>query len=399
MNFAETFRSRKLIIHGWYKKNLRDLPIRQTRDPYQTWVAEVILQQTRMDQGLPYIQDFLRTFPDVKALALASEDEVLRKWQGLGYYSRARNLHASAKHVQEHLGGIMPGNYQELLSLKGIGKYTAAAIASWCYNEPCAAVDGNVSRVIARLFGIEDAINSPAGEKKVLALAGELLDQANPGMHNQAMIEFGALQCVPRLPSCTDCPLAEACEANLQGSVDRIPIKIKNKKAVDRWFYYYMLKWDGQTILIQRGEKDIWAGLYELPLMECSEARTEEQIITEMLQEVLEGLTADGLPEDSGENLPGITPGITPGILQEGAPDFASDYAPDYAPARLEIGKLSEPVKHQLSHQTIHARFLQVELERLPRPLAEKWKVVALDHLDNYAMPRLIHRFLESSNF
>ncbi len=363
MNFAETFSSTKLIIHGWYEKNLRDLPMRQTRDPYRTWVAEVILQQTRMDQGLPYLQAFLRSFPDVKALASASEDEVLRMWQGLGYYSRARNLHASAKHVQEHLGGIMPGDYQGLLALKGVGKYTAAAIASWCYNEPCAAVDGNVSRVIARLFGIENAINSSPGEKQVFDLATGLLDHSDPGRHNQAMIEFGALQCVPVSPSCMECPLAERCEANLQMQVDRIPVKIKNKKPVDRWFYYYMINSGGRTILVPRRGKDIWTGLYELPMIECEGARTDEQIVQEML----------------------------PRVLQE------SD--PPYKRRPMGIGKLSEPVKHQLSHQTIHARFLQVEVDQLPHPLPENWQWVDLEQLDSYAMPRLIHRYLESSNF
>ncbi|MEA3461245.1 MAG: A/G-specific adenine glycosylase [Bacteroidota bacterium] len=354
MKFGETFSSTKLIIQGWYEKNLRDLPMRQTRDPYHTWVAEVIMQQTRIDQGLPYLADFLKAFPDVKALASAREDEVLRKWQGLGYYSRARNLHASARHVVEQLGGEMPGDYRGLLGLKGVGPYTAAAIASWCYNEPCAAVDGNVSRVIARLFGIEEAINAPAGEKQVQDLANVLLDRANPGRHNQAMIDFGAMQCVPVSPPCMDCPLSEECEANLQGRVDQIPVKIKNKKPVDRWFYYYMIRSDGNIILIQRGEKDIWAGLYELPSIETNGPRPDEEILQEILDQVR-------------------------------------------VPVR--IGKLSAPVRHQLSHQTIHARFLHVEVDLLPHPLPANWQCVALEQLDNFAMPRLILRHLESSNF
>jgi len=357
MNFGETFSSTKLIIHGWYEKNLRDLPMRLTRDPYRTWVAEVILQQTRMDQGLPYLLNFLKVFPNVKALASAREDEVLRKWQGLGYYSRARNLHASATYVAEQLGGLMPGDYKGLLALKGVGPYTAAAIASWCYNEPCAAVDGNVSRVIARLFGIEDAINSPSGKKQVHALANQLLDRSDPGRHNQAMIDFGALQCVPVSPCCVECPLSEQCEANLRGLVDRIPVKIKNKKPVDRWFYYYMINWDGKTVLIQRGGKDIWEGLFEPPMIECKESRTDKEIVQEML----------------------------PGILQKMQP--------------VQIGKLSAPIRHQLSHQTIYARFLQVEMDLLPHPLPENWHCVPLEQLDNYAMPRLIHRYLESTNF
>lgn len=361
MKFGETFSSTELIIRRWFEKNKRDLPMRHTRDPYATWVAEVILQQTRMDQGLPYLQEFLRYFPNVFALASAREDEVLRLWQGLGYYSRARNLHASARYVAEQLDGVMPGDYQGLLALKGIGKYTAAAIASWCYKEPCAAVDGNVSRVISRLFGIEDAINSPAGEKQVYALAAQLLDRADPGRHNQAMIDFGAMQCVPVSPGCPDCPLRKMCEANLQGCVDRIPVKIKSKKPVERWFYYYMINSGGETILIHREEKDIWAGLYELPMIESWGPWTDQEILQNML----------------------------PMILQEGDST--------YTRKPMKIGKLSAPLRHQLSHQTIHARFLQVEMDLMPHPLPEKWKCVPLNQLDNYAMPRLIHRYLESA--
>jgi len=351
------------IINEWYEKNKRDLPMRQTRDPYRTWVAEVILQQTRMDQGLPYLKELLLSFPDVKALAAAREDEVLRLWQGLGYYSRARNMHASARHVVEQLDGVMPGDYQGLLKLKGVGLYTAAAIASWCYNEPCAAVDGNVSRVIARLFGIEDAINTPTGEKKVYELASGLLDRSDPGRHNQALIEFGAMQCVPVSPSCSDCPLQEMCEANRLGRVDQIPFKLKNKKPVERWFYYYMILSGGETILIQRGKKDIWEGLYELPMIESGGPLSDEEIVQKMSAH----------------------------ILQE------SD--PEYIRRPVGIGELSTPVRHQLSHQTIHARFLQVQMDLLPHPLPEKWQSVPLEQLDRYAMPRLIHRYLESSNF
>jgi A/G-specific adenine glycosylase len=346
------------IIHGWYKKNKRDLPMRQTRDPYRTWVAEVILQQTRMDQGLPYLLEFLKSFPDVIALAAAHEDEVLRRWQGLGYYSRARNLHASARQVVEQLDGVMPGNYEGLLALKGIGKYTAAAIASWCYDEACAAVDGNVSRVIARLLGIETAINTPAGEKQVAAVARELLDASDPGTHNQAMIEFGALQCVPVSPSCGDCPLTELCEARQRNLVEQIPVKIRNKKPVERWFYFYWFTCGGETILCRRGKSDIWAGLYELPMIETEGPKTEAEILNGMLLSLL--------PEK--ENSRGT----------------------------VTLGTLSAPLRHQLTHQSIQARFLQVELEFLPHPLPEKWQLVPLETLDRYAMPRLIHRYLES---
>ena len=273
----------------------------------------------------------------------------------------------------------MPGSYKELLALKGVGPYTAAAIASWCYNEACAAVDGNVSRVIARLYGIEDAINSPVGEKQVHALATELLDRSDPGGHNQAMIEFGALQCVPVSPGCAECPLSEQCEANLQGQVDRIPVKIRNKKPVERWFYYFIIRRDGKILLSQRGGKDIWKGLYELPMVESSGSRTEQEIVQELL--------------------PGTLQKMQPGTLQEKQPGILQEVAPPYSRNAVNIVKLSAPVRHQLSHQTIHARFLEVDLDHMPPFLPENWQWVAQEQVDNYAMPRLIHRYLESSIF
>ncbi len=344
--------------------------MRQAHDPYRTWVGEIILQQTRMNQGLPYYRAFLESFPDVSTLAAAQEDDVLRLWQGLGYYSRARNVHASAIYIKEHLDGVMPGDYKGLLELKGVGPYTAAAIASWCYKEPKAAIDGNVSRFIARLFGIGLAINSPDGERQVQALANELLDPADPGIHNQAMIEFGALQCVPVSPSCLDCPLAKLCEANLKGLVGSIPVKIKKKKPVEKWFYYYWIRSGEECILIRRGKGNIWAGLYEFPMIETGGPQTDEEIVHLLLPRILTN----------------TEPGL---VLKEPERESFSDRS-------LGIGKLSVPLKHQLSHQTIHARFLQVKMEYLPDPLPENWQRVSLDQLDRYAMPRLIHRYLES---
>jgi A/G-specific adenine glycosylase len=189
-----------LIIRGWYKKNKRELPMRLTRDPYKIWVSEIIMQQTRINQGIPYYLRFIEAFPTVADLAAASEDSVLKLWQGLGYYSRARNLQGSARYIMEQLGGEIPGDYKGLLQLKGVGKYTAAAIASICYDEPKAAVDGNVSRVVARLYGVEDAVNSTTGARQIEALAQEMLDPKDPGTHNQAMIDFGAMLCVPSSP-------------------------------------------------------------------------------------------------------------------------------------------------------------------------------------------------------
>ncbi|MDF1575680.1 MAG: A/G-specific adenine glycosylase [Bacteroidales bacterium] len=353
-------------IRGWYEKNGRDLPMRSTRDPYRTWVAEVILQQTRMDQGLPYLKNFLEAFPDVRTLARAREDEVLRLWQGLGYYSRARHMHASARQVAEEMNGVMPADYQGLLALKGVGKYTAAAIASWCYKEPLAAVDGNVSRLIARLYGIGEAINTPAGERQIYALATELLEGSDPGEHNQAMIDFGALLCTPVSPRCQECPLSDRCHARLSGTVEQFPVKIRGKKPVNRWFYFYIMTSRGETILEKRGDSGIWRSLYQFPLAEYQAPQSD----SEMVQEI-EALYRGG---ESG--------------IQELSPTI-NQLSPT-------IRQLSPTIRHQLSHRTIHARFIHVELPSFGAGLPAGWIVVPVGQLDQYPVPRLIQRYLES---
>ena len=326
--------------------------MRLTRDPYRTWVAEVILQQTRMDQGLPYLERFLKAFPDVSSLASAHEEEVLKLWQGLGYYSRARNMQASARQVVEQMDGLMPGDYQGLLALKGVGKYTAAAIASWCYGEPKAAVDGNVSRLIARLYGIEEAINSPAGEKLVYGLAGDLLDHTDPGQHNQAMIDFGALLCTPLSPRCEVCPLVAHCQASLSGRVLEFPIKIKGKKPVSRWFYFYIMTSGGETILEKRGNTGIWRSLYQFPMSEYRAPRSEAEMV--------------------------------------------EDIQKFYSGGQVDVTGLSTPIRHQLSHRTIFARFIHLELPSLDSKLPAEWIIVPVGQIDQYPVPRLIHRYLES---
>jgi len=212
----------------WYLQNKRELPWRTTKDPYKIWLSEIILQQTRVAQGLPYYLKFIEKYPNVRALANADEQEVLRLWQGLGYYSRARNLHAAAKYVANELGGNFPDSYQKLKQLKGVGDYTAAAIASFAYQEKVAVVDGNVYRVLARLFGIEIDINSNEGKKTFSKLANELITQYQPDLHNQAMMEFGALHCTPANPNCMFCPFTTECEARLTQRQSVLPIKIKN---------------------------------------------------------------------------------------------------------------------------------------------------------------------------
>ena len=256
-------------LQVWYKSHHRDLPWRHTKDPYLIWLSEVILQQTRVDQGLPYYLKFTNAFPTIQDLANASQQEVLNLWQGLGYYSRGRNLHATAQQIAIEYNGVFPNSYEGLLRLKGVGPYTAAAIASFAYNQPHAVVDGNVFRVLSRYFGIGEAINSTEGKRMFEALANELLDVQNPALHNQAMMEFGALLCKPVAPQCEVCPVIETCSAFHSQKVTELPVKHKKINIKKRYFVYHVLTNRNKQIAFQRREhKDIWEGLFEFPLVE-----------------------------------------------------------------------------------------------------------------------------------
>lgn len=360
MKFGET-------IRRWFKKNRRELPWRLTSDPYNIWISEVILQQTRVDQGLAYYKRFIDAFPDVDSLAHAGENEVLKIWQGLGYYSRARNLHQTARDIMELREGQFPRTYDDMLELKGIGPYTAAAIASICFGEAKAVVDGNVSRVIARLYGVDEPINRPAGVKQIALLAQELMEVGmnehaytvhepsgtfDPGNHNQAMMEFGALQCLPVSPHCEECPLACHCNARLTGRVEQLPVKIPGKRPVDRWFNFYIITSDGETILEKRGDTDIWRSLYQFPMFESKAPRTEQEMLEEMQR-----------------------------IFNDRHVCFKG---------------FSDPIRHQLTHRTIHARFIHLEVSPLNSNLPLEWIIVPIDQIDQYPVPRLIHRYLES---
>ncbi|MFA5296823.1 MAG: A/G-specific adenine glycosylase [Lutibacter sp.] len=270
--------SKELIY--WYLRNKRNLPWRATTNPYSIWLSEIILQQTRVDQGMSYYFKFIKNFPTVFDLASASEEQVLKLWQGLGYYSRARNLHFSAKYIVNELNGNFPTTYQELIKLKGVGDYTASAIASICFNEPTAVVDGNVYRVLARYFGIEIAINTSAGISTFKELAQQLIDKKNPGTYNQAIMEFGALMCKPKNPDCNICPLNNSCFALSKSSVKDLPLKEKKVKVKKRYFNYIVIQSsDHKTKLVKR-EAGIWQNLYEFPLIETSSIIDEEQLIT-----------------------------------------------------------------------------------------------------------------------
>src|SRR5579863_1991901 len=272
MNFSDE-------VTGWYLKNKRQLPWRDTTDAYVIWLSEIILRQTRVEQGMPYFYRFLEKYPDVNSFAAASEDEILRMWQGLGYYSRGRNMLKTAQQVVQLYDGVFPVKYNQLIKLKGIGEYTAAAISSFAANEAKAVVDGNVYRVLARYFGIDEPINSPKGKKLFQGIADEVLNKEHPGLHNQAMMEFGAILCKPKSPDCNICPVREGCYAFTNNKVSQLPKKLKTIKIRDR-FFNYLLVTDGYKVLMnKRDDKDIWANMYDLPLIETPSYTAPDNVI------------------------------------------------------------------------------------------------------------------------
>lgn len=338
-------------ILGWYRQNKRELPWRETNDPYQIWVSEIILQQTRVSQGYEYFLRFMERFPNVEALASASEDEVLKYWQGLGYYSRARNLHQAARTIAET--NNFPKTYEEVRTLKGVGDYTAAAICSFAYNMPYAAVDGNFYRIISRLWEIETPIDSTVGKKLFFRMANELLDKKVPGEFNQAMMDFGSLQCTPLNPNCQQCPLAETCMAFLSGSVHDFPIKQHRTKTKDRYFNYIYVRAGIYTYLNKREENDIWRNLYELPMIETDHNVGEEEFYK--------------------------LPHLKEMIKAEEDPVFKC---------------ILKGIKHILSHRIIHATFYEVTLPEDTRSFSQFLRIRE-DELEKYAVPRLVSIFFE----
>ena len=267
------------LLIEWYLQKKRDLPWRNTTNPYPIWLSEIILQQTRVAQGMPYFYAFLESFPTVKELAIADEQQVLKLWQGLGYYSRARNLHQTAQYIANELDGVFPNSYAGLIQLKGIGEYTAAAIASFAYNEPVPVVDGNVFRVVSRYFGIESDISTGKTKKEFTALAAELLSKEQPALFNQAIMEFGAMHCTPKNPDCENCIFNSSCVALQKGLVGQLPFKSKKIKIRKRYFNYIVLQdKKGNTKIQQRTDKGIWHNLYEFPLFETTQEEGFETI-------------------------------------------------------------------------------------------------------------------------
>jgi A/G-specific adenine glycosylase len=334
---------------SWYNDNKRDLPWRNTTDAYIIWLSEIILQQTRVEQGMPYFYRFSEKYPTVTAFAAAHEDEILRLWQGLGYYSRGRNMLKTAQLVLEKYNGVFPTRYDELIKLKGIGEYTAAAISSFGANEARAVVDGNVYRVLARYFGIDEPINSPKGKKMFQKIADEVLDKARPAMHNQAMMEFGAMLCKPKNPACGICPVRIGCVAFKTNATTYLPVKINKVKVRER-FFNYMLISDGEKILMnKRDESDIWANMYDLPLIETTELMEPAELLK--------------LPQMSffGENI----------IIKDNSPI----------------------IKHVLTHQNLYIRFLI--LKDSPKKLQDNWFYTDVANLKNLALPQRIFIFIK----
>jgi A/G-specific adenine glycosylase len=264
------------ILIAWYRKHKRNLPWRNTQNPYHIWLSEIILQQTQVVQGLPYFNRFVENFPTIKDLALAKEDEVLKLWQGLGYYSRARNLHFSAQFVHHKLGGKFPNTFKDIKQLKGVGDYTAAAVASFCFNERVPVLDGNVIRLISRYYGIDAPVDSSKTIAEIRSICETLIAEVNPAEFNQAIMEFGSLQCKPSNPNCNECPLKESCWAFNNNKVAAIPYKAKKTKKRNRFFYYLYISNKQFTFIKKRDENDIWKGLYEFPLIEHEEKLSDE---------------------------------------------------------------------------------------------------------------------------
>ena len=336
----------------WYQANKRDLPWRTTNDPYTIWLSEIILQQTRVNQGLSYYHKFLEHYPDIKSFASAPEDEILRHWQGLGYYSRARNMLKAAKIIMTEYKGQFPSEFKELIKLPGIGEYTAAAISSFSQNEARAVVDGNVSRVLSRYFSIAEPINSTKGKKIFQRVAQEVLLRNNPGLHNQAIMEFGALQCKPKNPNCGNCPLQQSCIAYQNNLVSQLPIKLKANKSRNRYFNYFVVRKGHEILMRKRGSGDIWENLYELPLIESTRLFNEEDIkLSNEFQET-----------------------------------FGSEWQMIYS---------SLPIKHILSHQNIHARFFEVIHNEIEMLKNKDWNYVLIKDLDKLAKSKLILSFFE----
>lgn len=341
MNFSNS-------LIQWYLENKRDLPWRNTNNPYLIWLSEIILQQTRVAQGLPYYIVFITKFPTVIDLANASEQDVLKTWQGLGYYSRARNLHETAKFIASELKGVFPSTFIELKKLKGIGDYTAAAIASFAYNEPVSVLDGNVYRVLARFFGVEEDISNSSSKKVFQSLAQEQLNSLEPNLHNQAIMEFGALQCMPKKPNCTSCPLNQSCFALQKNRIQELPLKTKKTKVINKYFTYLMVQDSSkQYVVKKRIEKGIWQNLYDFPLIESENSIQNSELRSLVLHK------------------------------------FSN-----FTISKMAILK-DENIMHKLSHQILNIQFVALEIEEIHE------QSMSIENIFKLPFPIVLYNFME----
>ena len=338
------------ILCEWYQQCGRDLPWRATRNPYFIWLSEIILQQTRVEQGRRYYEAFVRRFPRVEDLAAAQDDEVMLMWQGLGYYSRARNLHTAAKQVVEVFRGEFPKSYEELRQLKGVGEYTAAAVAAFAYDESCAVVDGNVYRVLSRLYDVEEAIDSTRGKRLFQELAREVMADARPSIYNQAIMDFGAMVCTPQNPHCEECPLADRCVARQRSTIGERPQKQGRVKTRHRWFTYLYIESGSAILMRKRPEGDIWTGLYELPMIETPCEVSFEQL--------------SAMEEFRG-----------------------------WMPEKWTLCDEQTLPLHRLTHQVLHAKVIRFRVEEFRAE--HHWLITPVWEVGEKAVPRLLERYFE----
>lgn len=341
----------------WFEAHKRELPWRDEPSPYYVWLSEIILQQTRVNQGLDYFIRFVEKWPTLEDLSKATEEEVLKMWQGLGYYSRARNLHQCAQQVVENYGGTLPNDFESLRKLKGIGDYTAAAIASIAFDLPHAVVDGNVYRVLSRLYDIDTPINSKEGNKLFAQLAQDLLDKSHPGLHNQALMEFGALHCIPQNPDCLQCPLQSHCLAFARHTVEDRPQKVKKLKIKTRYFHYLLFRTPDNGLYLRKREgNDIWKNLYDFPCIESEKALSIDEIVD---TEYFKDLT-------SNQN--------------------------------FIISRISTPYVHKLTHQTIIATFVEIKISYFLPNIKTKNILLAFENeLGTFPVPKLIDNYLTNN--
>ncbi|MEP7373640.1 MAG: A/G-specific adenine glycosylase [Chitinophagaceae bacterium] len=343
------------LLLKWNREhNYRQMPWKGEKDPYKIWLSEIILQQTRVEQGWEYYNRFVKRFPDIHKLAKAKDQVIFKLWEGLGYYSRCRNLIAAARYISKELEGKFPSTYEEIMALKGVGPYTASAISSFAFNLPHAVVDGNVFRVLSRVFGIAKPIDSTDGKKYFTQLANELLDKKQPGIYNQAIMDFGAVVCKPAAPLCSACRLNKTCIAFLNKKINELPVKEKRISIKKRWFYYLVIEHENQIAIQQRTGKDIWNQLYEFPMME----KEEETSIEAILQEA----------EKSG-------------LLSK---------------KKYEMIATSPLFKQQLSHQLIAGQFIKIKLKKKDIIKIEMlW--VKINQLKKFAFPKFINQYFDNA--